>query len=353
MMCGIKKPFEWVLMIRKRKSTIAEIAKEAGVSKATVDRVLNDRGAVQPQTRAIVMEAVRRIESPSLVSVDKPTSICIDQSKISFTVLVPGIESGFFNSITDELNASPHLSKIDLMIAKVPGVSAEDFANAIDKVDSSYLAIVAIDHPLVRRACSRFVKNGGKLITFLSRVSDIPCLGHVGVDNRAEGRLAAWFAQLLLGRESGEIAFLHGQSAFQSQEQRELGFRSAIQDSGSLWITAAFDADKTGSVGVAASVENLLATNPELSILYNMSIRNREVAEAIERSGRPVILIGHDLTEVTKQMLLEGKMAVVLDQNIALQVECLLSGVIADHSGIGWTDKLIETRFYCRENLPI
>jgi len=43
------------------KATIEDVAEEAGVSIATVDRVLNGRAAVRPQTADRVEKAIRRL----------------------------------------------------------------------------------------------------------------------------------------------------------------------------------------------------------------------------------------------------------------------------------------------------
>ena len=43
------------------RSTVSHIAKEAGVSSATVDRVLNGRDGVRERTRDIVMEVATRL----------------------------------------------------------------------------------------------------------------------------------------------------------------------------------------------------------------------------------------------------------------------------------------------------
>ncbi|WP_226781322.1 LacI family DNA-binding transcriptional regulator [Oceaniglobus trochenteri] len=333
-----------------RKATLSEIARLAGVSKATVDRVMNNRGSVQPQTRLIVMQAASRAGHPGATD---PLPEVASAVAPPVTVLLPQLNAGYLSTLTRKLQDSHAAGTLAPDIVTVPRVSPENYAAAIDRAETPYLAIIAVDHPLVRQSCAAYARRGGKLVTLLSRISDIPCLAHVGVDNRAEGRLAAWFAQVFRGSGTGEIAFLHGLSTFQSQEQRELGFRSAIQESGNLSITAAFETANTTSEAVIDAVTNLLAGHPNLTILYNMSIRNREVAEAVARSGRKVVLIGHDLTDTTKQLLLEGRMAVVLDQNIGMLIDQLGTGIARDHAGLAWPTERIEPRFFCRENLPI
>ena len=43
------------------RSTLTDIAREAGVSPATVDRVLNNRPGVRARTREIVIEMAQRL----------------------------------------------------------------------------------------------------------------------------------------------------------------------------------------------------------------------------------------------------------------------------------------------------
>ena len=47
-----------------RSFKIADIAREAGVSTATVDRVLNHRGGVRQPKRDLVLEVARRLNYP-------------------------------------------------------------------------------------------------------------------------------------------------------------------------------------------------------------------------------------------------------------------------------------------------
>ncbi|MEP6564065.1 MAG: LacI family DNA-binding transcriptional regulator, partial [Mesorhizobium sp.] len=43
------------------RSTLTDIAREAGVSPATVDRVLNNRAGVRARTREVVLETAQRL----------------------------------------------------------------------------------------------------------------------------------------------------------------------------------------------------------------------------------------------------------------------------------------------------
>jgi LacI family transcriptional regulator len=47
-----------------RRVTVAEIMRETGLSRATVDRVLNGRGRVHPRTQHVIRETIGRLQSP-------------------------------------------------------------------------------------------------------------------------------------------------------------------------------------------------------------------------------------------------------------------------------------------------
>src|SRR5258706_11690824 len=48
-------------MLLTRRPKVADVADRAGVSPATVDRVINGRGGVQPKTVALVEAAIRAL----------------------------------------------------------------------------------------------------------------------------------------------------------------------------------------------------------------------------------------------------------------------------------------------------
>ena len=56
----------------KGKTTLTQIAGRAGVSIATVSRILNDTGRVAPATRQKVLQAIRDLEYDSALKCPTP-----------------------------------------------------------------------------------------------------------------------------------------------------------------------------------------------------------------------------------------------------------------------------------------
>ncbi len=78
-----------------KEFTINDIAKEAGVSKATVSRVLNESASVKPETKERVMEIMeKRNFSPSAVARDLSR-----QQSNTIGVIVPEVDNPFFGEI--------------------------------------------------------------------------------------------------------------------------------------------------------------------------------------------------------------------------------------------------------------
>ena len=78
-----------------KKWTIREIAEKAGVSKATVSRVLNASASVNPATREAVMDVIRKYDyTPSSMA-----RILSRSESDMVGVLIPEIENPFFGEI--------------------------------------------------------------------------------------------------------------------------------------------------------------------------------------------------------------------------------------------------------------
>ena len=61
----------------------------------------------------------------------------------------------------------------------------------------------------------------------------------------------------------------------------------------------------------------LLDRHPDLAGIYNIGAGNPGIARALKERGRErsVVFVGHEVTEGTKSLLLDGTMDAVIDQN--------------------------------------
>ena len=155
-----------------RSFKIVDIAREAGVSTATVDRVLNHRGGVRQPKRDLVLEVARRLNyplPPHLVSVP-------GLKHLEFDFLLPSGPNTFMNMLGDTVEtveerfegfvASAHRHEIE---GFNPAVLAESLLRIGGQ--SQGIAFIALEHPLVREAVDTLIERKVPVVTMVSDLS--------------------------------------------------------------------------------------------------------------------------------------------------------------------------------------
>ena len=86
-----------------KRIRIGELVKETGLSRATVDRAINDRGGVHARTRAVIDEAVRRLNTVSPRGAEQAVS----------ADLVMRVGRGFYDQLSS-VAQEPHFAGLTL-----------------------------------------------------------------------------------------------------------------------------------------------------------------------------------------------------------------------------------------------
>ena len=97
------------------RSTLVQIAQKAGVSIATVSRLLNDTGRVSPATRQKVLQAIRELEHDSVLS--RPETVLK-----TILVLVPDFVNPFYASIIDGIQQTAHENRFEIFLVQTKDV---------------------------------------------------------------------------------------------------------------------------------------------------------------------------------------------------------------------------------------
>lgn len=334
------------------RPTIEDIAREAGVSTATVDRVLNERPGVHARTRAAVTAAAARIGY--LPQAAAPT---LAGELLQLDVVLPAGPNRFMARLGAEFRRQAAARpEITLSIHEVENFAPEQVAERLASLEgrSSGVALVAIDHPAVRDAIRRLVRSGTPVLTLATDILGVPRLGYVGIDNRAAGRLAGYVMARFLGPGPHKVALLLGSVAYRGHEEREMGFRHLMAELGGRLEVVAQVEIREDDARAAAAVDALLAEHRDLAAIYNIGAGNGGIAEALERAGRgrEVVFIGHDLNEDTRRFLVSGVMDAVIDQNPRVEARDALDQLVRAARGLGWSAHPIRTQIIFAENIP-
>src|SRR5271155_6017918 len=190
--------------------TLKDIAREAGVSVATLDRVLHGRPGVREDTARRVRETIDRHGF-------RPFAAGAELAKgrsSKFAFVMPEGSNVFMSMILDHVaemsgwlaarRASVETSKTNVFNPAALAQTLESLAGRYDGV-----AVVALDHQSVRAAIDDLVAGGTYVVTLVSDVPGSRPHHYIGIDNVAAGRTAGSLVGRFdrpRARKSGEVA---------------------------------------------------------------------------------------------------------------------------------------------------
>ena len=316
---------------------IREIAVQAGLSEATVDRVLNGRGGVRASTVAEVNQAIEdlhrqrtqlRLAGRTFVVdlvVDAPVQFS-SGVRAALEAELPGIRPAVIRSRFHLTEAAP-----------VPDIVAT--LGRIATRGSQGVVLKAPDDPRVVAAVERLVGVGIPVVTFVTDLPVSPRTAYVGIDNRAAGATAAYLIDQWLGDASGTVLVTRGDGSFRGEDEREMGFR-ATQRSVAPNRRQVDLVNTDGRDDLHRLVLDALAAHPDIVAVYSMYAfgGNRAVVDAFAEAGRTYrVFVAHDLHEHNLALLHDGHLSAVLhhdlrqDMRHACQVIMQAHGALAGH----------------------
>ena len=304
-------------MIRRR-ATVHDVARAAGVSLATVDRVLNGRPGVRPATADKVEEAIARLG----FSRDLNASLMARSRDLHVVFFIPDGTNEFMDALAEAVErrfASALADRMHLELRRTKALDAAALAEALNGLDAKTCdcaLIVASEEPEITAAVDAAHRRGIAVMTLVSDLPGSARRNFIGIDNVAAGRTAA----SLMGRflpQGGKVAVVAGSLHLRDHAERLEGFRAALTEEFPAIelvgpVEGHDDRTETGSL-----VGKLLAENSDMAGVYNLGAGNAGLVSALQASGRAKSLrvIAHELTEPTRAGLVSGAIDVVLDQN--------------------------------------
>jgi LacI family transcriptional regulator len=302
-------------------ATIADIARQAGVGTATVDRVLNKRPGVNAETVQRVLQVVATLGAPPQRG--RPRM----GENFRFAFMLPA-EAAPFNELVDRLIAQAagefrhqHITEVTHRVESKDGAAFAAELARLNECDG--VAVMAPDLPPVKRAINELVRAGVHVVTLFSDVAGSMREAHIGADNRAAGRTAG----LLLGRMTNGSArdtlLLGSQATRLSAEiERRIGFAQVIEERfPKLKVLRTPDLPASDTAACRALLRFLRSANVDsakLAGMYNVGSGSAGVARALDSAGlaSSVSLVAHDFTDEHRALLGADGLAYVLHQDI-------------------------------------
>lgn len=240
--------------------TMADVAREAGVSQMTVSRVINQREDVSEPTRQRVLEVIGRLGyRPSNIARSLAT-----RRTGTLGLVVPDISNPFFADIVRGVEHAAYAANYTVFLCN----SEEHTQRELDllrsleerRVDGLILCSSRLNDDQLQVALTHF--PAAVLINRRCRMSEI---GHVLADDAGGAGQAT---RHLLGSGHREIGYLCGPRNSYSGQQRLQGHRHALEQAGIAWDPALTRSCNPSVAGGRAAARRLLDERSRLTALF-------------------------------------------------------------------------------------
>ncbi len=275
----------------KRRITIEDVARAAGVSRQTVSRAINNKGEISPLTLKRVMDAVRALDyRPSGVARGLAT-----QRTYTIGLVVPDITNPFFPEIARGVQDIARSRDYSVFLCNTDESPDEElqalYSLAAQPVDGIILFGSRVSDDDLIAFADRY-----RPLVVLNRFLEHPSVSQILVDNQRGARLAVDY---LADQGHVAIGMLAGPATSPSSVQRVEGFRQAMAARGLPIVEDWILSGPPTIEGGYAAARHLLTRYPQVTAIFAYNdLRALGAIQACHDLGRRVpgqcAIIGFD-----------------------------------------------------------
>jgi len=299
--------------------TTKDLADAAGVSLATVDRVINDRPNVSSKTRAKVQDAIQRIGFvKNMVAVN-----LLRNRPYRFKFVLPASGDQYLEEILKQVDRANHVLRADMTVVDTLQLDMGDphcVANylagiTLDTLDG--VAIMAPETPPVRDALTRLNERGVHVVQFLSGQEKQDDMDFVGINNFAAGATAG----RLLGRfatgRRGPVMVISETMQSQDSIERRHGFDQIINGRYKTLMPLPSIETHGSATRAARVIERQLAYFEDIVAVYVMSSESRMPLKILRKHPKfqDLVIIVHERTPFSEDAIKRDEIDAIIAQN--------------------------------------
>lgn len=320
--------------------TIKEIAELAGVSRGTVDRVINNRGCVNPIKEKKVLEIIKALNyTPNLAG----KTLAVKKKQLKFGYILFGSTSSnpFFLDVVEGIESratelSEYGVSVEIRYAVIddPGLQVK-LINELIEGGISGLVITPINHPLVVEKVKQLTADGFPVVTTNTDIPNSGRLAYVGSDYFKGGETAAGIIHMICAGKA-KVGIVMGSPLVLCHSERIAGFKRRIEEEYTGITIVDTEINNDDDIQSFIVTKRLLETRPEIDTLFLAAAGVAGACRAVKELGleRKVKVISYDTTTASRELIQSGAIAVAITQEPFIQGSRPLD-ILLNYVGMG------------------
>lgn len=305
--------------------TIKQIAELAGVSRGTVDRVLNNRGNVNPKTADKICKIAKALNyTPSRPG----KTLALKKKQFKFGFILLGTAAG--NPFYEEVLAGAREKAAELneygAAVEIRHTALDDAASQAALIDELTalgihgLAIMPIRHPLITQKIADLSRQHIPVVTVNSDLPDCGRLAYVGSNSFKSGETAAGLMARFC-RGQAKVGIVLGSELVAGHADRAAGFISRLSEAYPQMRLIDKVYNQDDDIISFNETLGMLNRHPEIDALFLASAGVRGACRALDelKPVRQITVISFDLIPYTLRMVKQGIIAATLGQQPEIQ----------------------------------
>ncbi|MFO7887117.1 MAG: substrate-binding domain-containing protein [Eubacteriales bacterium] len=328
------------------KATIKDVAREAGVSTGTVDRVINNKGNVASKTEKKVIEAIKNLnykKSPIA------KALVNRKNKIKIGVAFPYLEHYFWKDVfkgIEEVQEELEPFGVEIIVETTKSYDLDEHLKALDNLvekNVNAIAMISYDDKRCGDAIDKLVDKGIQVATFISDSPKSKRLVFNGEDSIRAGSIAGKLMGLYL-KGKGNIIIIGVHKILSCMQDRIDGFKNLIED-------------EFKDIKIIETIENKELVNGEeeeyrsiIEKIIKEAIENKDIIDGIYVTNSftgsvgkllnkfkchdEIVLIGHEDTDEIRDLIRKNIVKATVCQNqkeeIIRSIEILYEKITED-----------------------
>lgn len=337
--------------------TIKEIARICGVSRGTVDRVLNKRGRVKPETEALIMKT---IESLGYTKNIVGRALTVRRTAPVIGAILCSDGNPFFNDVILGLRkAEAELQDYGatVLLRTMRGYEVQKQLALIDSVAEQITALVIqpINDPRVEARLCELKREGIPTVTVNTDIENSCRCCYVGSDYETGGETAAGLMRLVTNGRA-RLGVITGVDTLMGHVLRLRGFEKHLREICPHIVFLDRDSAMDDPEHAYLVTRRMLERHPDMDALFVVAAGAYDVCRAAVDAGRESTLrvVAYDDVPSTREMMRRGVIRAVVCQQPAEQgyrsvraaFDMILSGEMAEDEKI-----IMENQIKIAENL--